>query len=202
MTDPARDGAVEVWYVRHGETDWNRAGRIQGWIDLPLNDAGVAQAARLAPRLAGVAFDGVFASDLVRARVTAETALPGTEVRPDARLRELDYGVFEGKAWDDLEGEEAALAHHWRADPVGRRIPDGESYADLAVRLDAFRAELPPGRYAAFCHGGTIRVALYGILGRPAPGRWRLEIDNTSLTRVRYEARGPTLVTLNDHAHL
>ena len=202
MNDPLAPGAVEIWYVRHGETDWNRAGLIQGWIDLPLNDVGASQARRLAPRLAGVAFDAVFASDLGRARATAQSALPGVDVRLDPRLRELDYGVFEGKAWDALEGEEAALAARWRADPVGQRIPDGESYGDMQVRLDAFRADLPPGRYAVFSHGGAIRVALYGVLGRPAPGTWRLEIDNTSITRVRYEERGPTLVTLNDHAHL
>lgn len=193
---------LDLWLIRHGQTDGNAQRRIHGRTDTPLNDAGAAQATRLAPRLAGVAFDAVFASDLGRARATAQSALPGVDVRLDPRLRELDYGVFEGKAWDALEGEEAALAARWRADPVGQRIPDGESYGDMQVRLDAFRADLPPGRYAVFSHGGAIRVALYGVLGRPAPGTWRLEIDNTSITRVRYEERGPTLVTLNDHAHL
>ena len=194
---------LELWLIRHGETDWNVQDRIQGSSDVPLNAAGLQQARRLAPRLAGVGFDAVYASDLARARVTAETALPGASVRLDPRLRELAYGIFEGKSWATLDGDEAIEARHWHEDRYGRRIPGGESFADLQARVAAFRAELPErGRVIAFSHGGTIRATLYAALGQPVKGVWRLEVGNTSISRLAFDHRGTTLVTVNDHAHL
>ncbi|MFU8889518.1 MAG: histidine phosphatase family protein [Trueperaceae bacterium] len=194
---------LELWLIRHGETDWNAQDRIQGSSDIPLDATGLAQARRLAPRLAQVDFDAVYASDMARARVTAETALPGADVRLDPRLRELAYGIFEGKSWATLDADEAIEARHWHEDRYGRRIPGGESYADLQARVAAFRAELPErGRVIAFAHGGTIRAALYLALGQPVPGVWRLEIANTSITRLGFDHRGTTLITVNDHAHL
>jgi broad specificity phosphatase PhoE len=196
---------LELWLIRHGETDWNVDGRIQGFSDRPLNDKGRRQAGLLAERFREMEmrFDAVYASDLERARVTAEVSLPGAEIRLDPRLRELSYGIFEGKVWDRLDADEAAAARHWSEDRFGRRIPGGESYADLMDRMASFRADLPPrARVAAFSHGGTIRSALYGILGRPTPGAWRVDIDNTSITRLRFDRRGTTVVTINDHAHI
>jgi broad specificity phosphatase PhoE len=195
---------LELWLIRHGETDWNVEGRIQGFADRPLNDKGRRQAELLAARLDQTPFDAVYASDLDRASATARTALPCAEVRLDPRLRELSYGIFEGKTWTNLDADEAAAARHWSEDRFGRRIPGGESYGDLMARIAAFRADLPErGRIAAFSHGGTIRSALYGVLGRPTPGAWRVDIDNTSITRLRFDRRGGvTLVTINDHAHI
>jgi 2,3-bisphosphoglycerate-dependent phosphoglycerate mutase len=200
---PGGGTVLELWLIRHGETDWNVDGRIQGFADQPLNDKGRRQAGLLAGRLRDTGFDAVYASDLERARVTAEMGLPGADVRLDPRLRELSYGIFEGKSWTTLDAREAAAARHWSEDRFGRRIPGGESYGDLMERVAAFHADLPTrGRVAAFSHGGTIRSALYGILGRPTPGAWRVEIDNTSITRLRFDGRGPTVVTINDHAHV
>lgn len=193
----------ELWLIRHGETDWNAQGRIQGAADVPLNARGLRQAALLGERLAGQAFDAVYASDLARARATAETALPGADVRLDPRLRELAYGVLEGKTWSDMSDEEAAIAAHWHEDPYARRVPGGESYADLTERVEAFRAALPArGRIAAFSHGGTIRSALYAVVGRPNGAAWRVAIGNTAITRLRFDERGVTVVSVNDEAHL
>ena len=195
---------LELWLVRHGVTDWNLAERIQGWSDPPLNAAGRVQAERLAPRLADVAFDRVVSSDLGRARATAALALPGAHVELDPRLRELDYGTFDGATWADLAtGELAEPAALWRADRQRRRTPGGESFDDLAVRFAAFRADLPAtGRVIAFAHSGTINTALHGVLGHPEGRGWRLQIANTGITVLRFGAERTTIVTLNDHAHL
>lgn len=195
---------LEIWWIRHGETDWNTENRIQGSADQPLNARGLHQAALLAPRLATVGFDAVYASDLDRARTTAHTALPDADVRLDRRLRELAYGVLEGKIWAQLGADDADLAAHWSQDRLGRRLPGGgESYGDLMARVAAFQADLPThGRVAAFSHGGTIRSALYGVIGLPAQQAWRVEIDNTSVTRLRFDDRGATLLSVNDRAHL
>jgi broad specificity phosphatase PhoE len=195
---------LELWLVRHGVTDWNLAERIQGWSDPPLNAAGRAQAERLAPRLAGIAFDRVVASDLERARTTAAVALPEARVELDPRLRELNYGAFDGASWADLAtGELAEAAAHWRADRQRRRTPGGESFDDLAERVRAFRADLPEaGRVIAFAHSGTINTALHGVLGRPEGRGWRLQIANTGITVLRFGEGRTTIVTVNDHAHL
>ena len=194
---------LELWLIRHGETDWNTQGRIQGFANQPLNAKGISQAQRLAARLAGVRFDAVYASDLERARVTAQTALPGADLQLDQRLRELSYGVLEGKAWSSMTEEEAAIAECWHRDPYTRRVPGGESYGDLSARVEAFRADLPgDARVVAFTHGGTIRSALYGLIGRPNGAAWRVTIDNTSITRLRFDERGTTIVGVNDRAHL
>ncbi len=194
---------LELWLIRHGETAGNASRRIHGITDAPLNDLGLRQAELLAPRLAGVSFDAVYASDLQRAHRTALTALPGAEVRLDRRLREMSYGVFEDRTWEELDADETAEANHWREDPVGRRVPGGESYGDLWARLESFRADLPgEGRIAVFTHGGAIRVFLYGALGKTRHDGLRFSVANTSITRLRLRPDGLTIVTLNDHAHL
>jgi len=195
----------ELWLIRHGETDWNTEDRIVAATDLPLNATGIEQARHVGARLAelGTRFDTVYASDLARARVTAELAFPAATLRQDPRLRELDYGVFEGHRWDELDGSLAAAASHWRADPYTRRAPGGESYDDVIARFEAFRSELPPsGRCAVVSHGGTIRCVVYAAMGRPPRGSWGLEIANTAISRLRYRERTVRIVTLNDHAHL
>ena len=194
---------LELWLIRHGETDWNAQGRIQGSADQQLNARGLAQARRLGARLASVRFDAVYASDLQRAAQTARTALPDAEVQFDARLRELAYGVLEGRTWAELDAPTEAMAAHWREDPYGRRIPGGESYDDLLERFEAFRADLPAeGRVAAFTHGGLVRSALYATVGRPDGRAWGFAVENTGITRLRFRPERVTLVTVNDHAHL
>jgi broad specificity phosphatase PhoE len=190
----------ELWWIRHGETDWNLEVRIQGSSDVELNETGVAQARALAPKLQEVAFDAVYASDLARARRTAEIALPGAVVRSDPRLRELSHGILEGARWADLTPEQTAAARHWREDPRRRRLPGGgESYDELTERVAAFTADLPAeGRFAAVAHGGTIRSALYAILGPPGGSTWRVAIDNCSVTRLRFGDRGVTILAVNE----
>lgn len=193
----------ELWWIRHGETDWNLAGRIQGSADVELNETGISQARALARRLQEVTFDAVYASDLARAVRTAHLATCGADVRSDPRLRELAYGMLEGARWAELSDEQAEAARHWHEDPLRRRLPGGgESYDDLAARVAAFVADLPAeGRFAAFAHGGTIRSALYTILGHPNGSAWRLAIDNCSVTRLRFDDRGVTILTVNEGVH-
>jgi broad specificity phosphatase PhoE len=194
---------LEIWLIRHGETDWNVDHRIQGVTDVPLNARGVAQATRLANRLAPVKFDAVFSSDSQRAHATAQHALSGARIATDPRLRELAYGIFEGQRWASLPEELIPAATTWRADRWGQKIPGGESFQDLTTRMQAFLAELPStGRVAVFSHGGAIRTVLYAMWGFEPNGQWRLEVTNTGITRIVRREQVSTLWTLNDHAHL
>lgn len=145
-----------ILLARHGETDWNREGRWQGWADPPLNELGREQARALAEQLRSTLFDAVFSSDLRRARETAEiVAAPhGVPVLADPGLREIDVGSFSG-----LTRAEIAVRF-----PDGVR-PDGETREQHAARvLEAVEriARANAGRRILLVtHGGTIR-ALHG----------------------------------------
>src|SRR5579872_1917671 len=100
---------TQILFIRHGETDWNRIKRIQGHIDIPLNETGLEQARRIAARMAreagaGRGVDAIYASDLMRARQTAEptVAALGLSLKLQPGLRERAYGVFQGHDSDEI----------------------------------------------------------------------------------------------------
>ncbi len=204
MTEnPDSDQRLDLWLIRHGETDWNRQQRWQGQSDTPLSDQGIAQARALAERLAQEQFDGVFSSDLKRAADTARLALPDCDLLTDIRLREMDFGEFEGKSYHDLLNTHGDTIAQWRRDPHGFRAPNGESYMDLHQRVVDWRADLPPsGRYAAFLHGGTIRALLYAVTGVPVDNTWAVRVDNASISVLKRFGELWVLHGLNDTAHL
>jgi broad specificity phosphatase PhoE len=142
--------------VRHGETDWNAEGRLQGHTDRPLNDFGRRQAKELAQRLAGEGVDAIYASDLVRAKETAEIVGErlGLPVVIDPDLREKDWGTWEGLTGDErvhveLAGE-STEAHRDRVMRAVRRIAQRH----------------PDQRVVVVTHGGSLRriqAALNGV---------------------------------------
>jgi broad specificity phosphatase PhoE len=147
--------------VRHGETDWNRDGRWQGHSDTHLNDVGREQAVRVAGELDGV--DVLYASDLARARETAEivAARLGLPVRLDERLRERSFGAWEGKTAPEIEAEFRDAHARWLAG-AGPGAEDAEAFADFAARVQAFLADVlaahPDETVLVVAHGGSIRV--------------------------------------------
>ncbi len=197
---------LRVWLVRHGVTDWNLQGRWQGWTDTALSDTGRLQAKRLEPRLAGRHFDAVFSSDLQRASDTARLA--GLTPTPDARLREVHFGDFEGGLSSDNRQHPEFDA--WLAAPATTRTPNGESYGDLQARALEWLAQLPEsGEVIAFAHGGTIQTLVTGLLhieAMVAPRIWRLQVKHASITVLErhWTPTGAvwTMERLNDTAHL
>jgi probable phosphoglycerate mutase len=145
--------ARAFWYLRHGETDWNAAGRSQGSTDIPLNAAGLDQAQGAARMLRGRGIATLVASPLARARVTAGIVADaiGRPVEFDPALREVSFGVAEG---EPLTG--------WFADWVGGLFtPEGgESFADLRLRAVAAinRALARPAPVLVVAHGGFFRA--------------------------------------------
>ena len=195
---------MELWLVRHGETEKNREGVWQGQLDVPLSPEGRTQAKRLAARLQrlGLRFDGLFSSDLARARETARVlgeAL-ALEAKEDPRLRELCVGALAGKPREEVFSTYAEVLAQTRADPWRTRLPGGESLSDLKARLLAFLDELPKGRHLVVTHAGVIRVAVWVALGLEVGQPWRLRVPNASLTRVLLPEgqAGP----IGDAAHL
>lgn len=140
--------------VRHGATDLNLEGRCQGWIDPDLNGRGVrqARAAGAALRTMGVRPTEVWSSDLLRARRTAELLVPDAAVRTDRRLRELAFGSWEGRAWDEVRSTRSKAFLGWARDPEAVAPPGGETLGELRARMwswiasvRGWRADVPAG---------------------------------------------------------
>ncbi|OLT20394.1 histidine phosphatase [Pseudonocardia sp. CNS-139] len=163
--------------LRHGQTDYNVAGRMQGHIDSVLTETGVAQAAQVAPAIARLAPDRLISSDLSRAADTADAvaAACGQAVKLDARLRETHLGDWQGQTVEEIEtGYPGAIAH-WRSDPAWAP-PGGESRIDVVRRSLPVVEELDE-EYSAedaadvtavlIAHGGLIAGLVCGLLALP-----------------------------------
>lgn len=194
--------------VRHAQTAWNVAHRYQGQVDIPLDACGHRQAARLAERLAREVIDAVYTSDLARTRQTAAPLLAqcDLEARRDGRLRELNYGAWEGLTVDEIL---ARYPEQWRIYRTeGKRdiIQDGESLADGSARIAAVFDEIVADHAGetvlVVSHGGTLRIALCHLLGLPTEREHIFHFDNTSISDVRITQQGPRIKTLNEHVHL
>jgi broad specificity phosphatase PhoE len=170
---------ITLYYVRHGETDWNLAQRYQGRRDIPINATGRAQAKQHGLKLAAVlagqaaALDYV-ASPLKRASETmeilrAELGLARGAYRTDARLLEMDYGSWEGQLWHDMARLDAAGYAARQADIWSWRPKDGESYQMVADRVGSWLAEVERDSVVV-AHGGVSRV-LRALLESLAPTR-------------------------------
>ncbi len=195
---------LELWLIRHGETDWNREGRVQGRSDNALNDRGRAQARALGARLAVTAFDRVYASDLSRAVETARLVFPGRAHELDARLREVAGGVLEGKTAAEMSEGELRVRELRGAGRMDVRPEGGESYQDVLVRVRDWLGELPgQGRVACVTHGGVIHTVLKVAFGQVEDwaGGPTIAIANASVSVLRLGAR-TVVERVNDHAHL
>lgn len=194
--------------IRHGETAWNHDHRIQGALDIGLNEAGRAQALLLAQALVEEPLDAVYASDLVRARDTAAAVaeVRGLPLRLDAGLRERRFGIFEGRSFTELEQLYPADTLRWR-----RRDPDfgpegGERLVDFYERCVGALARIAAahrgGSIAVVSHGGVLDC-LYRAATRldlQAPRTWT--VANTSVNRLLWTEDGFGLVGWGDVQHL
>lgn len=201
--------ATRIIAVRHGETAWNVAARIQGQLDVGLNDTGRWQARRVGEALLGEQITAVYTSDLGRARQTAQSIaeVTGTPVVPEEGLRERSFGIFEGKTFDEIHQAWPDHAHNWR-----KRVPEwqppegGESLIQLRERvtrtLAALAARHPGEQIVVVAHGGVLD-ALYRIAtGQDvnSPRTW--ELPNGAINRLLWTPEGFTLVGWSDTQHL
>ncbi len=147
--------------IRHGPTEWNEKGLVQGHSDVPLSDRGRAEVARwrLPPAVAGFA---VVSSPLARAVETARLLAGEPDIEP--RLTEMSWGAWEGRTLPDLRAELGDLMAAWEAEGLHFRAPGGESPHQVQARLRPWLAERARHRQAtlAVCHKGVIR-ALYAL---------------------------------------
>jgi alpha-ribazole phosphatase len=178
--------------VRHCEPEDGARGRVYGTLDVGLSADGRAQAVELVDRLDGVAVDVIWTSPRRRARETAEPLAAARGLRPlqEDDLRELDFGDFEGRTFDEIAEADPELYKIWMETPTAVRFPGGECYADLKMRarraLD--RAVTVGGSVVVVTHGGVVRAAL---------AEW-LRIADEAIFRIDQRYGGITVVDLID----
>ncbi len=196
-----------VYIVRHGETDYNATGRWQGFLDIPLNDMGRQQAARLAQYLQaqGDVIEHVYTSDLRRAHETAEIIARayGLEAQTEVRLRETNVGVFQGLTNEEIDAKYGDIRHRWNQDNLFV-LPEGESRSQVQQRMMEFwhewTARLPMRNAMIVSHAGSIRWLLRGI--DPDYDHHSYDLANTSLTIVQRLKTGWVLERAGTIAHL
>ncbi|MFM9845661.1 MAG: histidine phosphatase family protein [Hyphomicrobiaceae bacterium] len=191
-----KDG-VTLYFVRHGETDWNAIRRYQGQTDTPLNDKGRGQAARngrmLRELLSGQTDLDFVASPLQRASETMsiirrEMGLVPDDFRREDRLKEINFGHWEGRIWDVLADEDPVAFKARTADPFNWCPIDGESYADLARRVETWLTTLQRDTVAV-SHGGVSRVVRGHVLALDGAAIPLLEVPQDKVLVLRAGAQ-------------
>ena len=199
---------TRILAIRHGETTWNVDSRIQGQLDIGLNDLGRRQAERAAHALVDEPLAAVYSSDLSRAHDTALALgrVTGLPVRPDAGLRERRFGVFEGQTFAEIDAAHPDLALRWKRREPDFGAPGGETLIAFYERCVATAARLaaahPGDSIALVTHGGVLDC-LYRAATRVelnAPRTWT--IGNTSINRLLWTPDGFTLIGWGDTQHL
>lgn len=187
-----------IGWIRHGVTEWNQLGRIQGVTDIPLSQEGIEQAKLLAERLASEdkQWDGIVASDLERAATTGKIIAErlGLPLLTDARLRERSFGEAEGKT---LPERLERWGEDWR-----QRVPDQENTVSVVKRGIAFVDELvnahPGQSWLIVSHGSFLTAMLHSLRGELPEGY----IQNVSLTVLEQQTQGWKPILHNCTLHL
>ncbi len=203
---------THILLARHGETEWNKIGRVQGWTDIGLSADGESQAVKLANRLSKTPLAAVYSSELSRAVQTAEAvAAPhGLPVQTLPGLREKGYGLWEGLTREDLERDWTDLWHQYHTLRVLETVvPEGETWPEVCLRtVEALKFILAghPGAddtVLVVGHGGSARALVLEALQAPLPTLLRLHLDNASLSRLDFHSLTDSqVVFLNDTSHL
>ncbi len=173
----------ELWLIRHGETEWSRAGRHTGRTDVPLTARGEQQARELGQKLSGREFSLVLTSPLCRARDTATLAGYGA-AQPDPDLLEWDYGIYEGRTTQEIRAGTPGWSI-WKTND----IPGGESAGQVAVRAQRVieRSCAAGGSVALFAHGHLLRILTACWLGLEPRAARLFALSPASLSSLGHE---------------
>lgn len=199
---------MDLFLIRHGETEWNRVGRCQGVSDIELNEAGMSQAALLAQSLSDVSVSAVYSSDLKRALATAEAIAEyhGVDVVVEPALREMDQGRFEGLSFVKIKEEHRELLDRWRQSPELVTVPGGESLPDVQERayrtIQKISVEYNGKTVVVVSHHFVIATLLCKILELPLRefGSFRLKAACKNL--LRFTEGRFSVELINDITHL
>ena len=197
---------TRIYLIRHGETEWNKEGRLQGTSNVLLSPEGIRQAKLLAQHTPFHSVDAIYSSDLSRAVKTAEIlaekfSLPVVEERG---FRETDFGEWEGRLLGELSGVEGFENFFTRPDKV--HPPNGETFLESQARvmtaLEEIVADSDGQSIIVVSHGSVIRLILCAALGVSIRKMWAIAQFNTSVNILRVDDGNAVVELINSTAHL
>jgi alpha-ribazole phosphatase len=192
-----------LWLWRHPEPETAAAGHCYGSLDWKLSPRGVLQAHAAAQALSGEPFSAIYSSPRRRCTEAAAIVAAGRDfpVQTMESLRELDFGEFEGRSYDEIAALYPALYHQWMEHPTEVRFPGGESFADMRARVIAAAGDLRlrhAGETVIFVtHGGVIRILLAEALGMAPATIFRIAQSHGAINRIRYFGDVPSVELVN-----
>ncbi len=204
----AAEKNTELIVVRHGQTDANLSGRMQGHFDSNLDNEGIRQAFLLAGRLKGESFDAFYCSDLARAMATADIIAGHCALQPVAEreLREWNMGALENISYDDVRREYPEIMDGFKFDAPELVIPGGEKKSDFYRRISRFMTTVTErhygGRILVVAHGGVLQAMLKHVMGANNVWSFLPRSSNTGYNKFIRRLDGWQLCCWNDTAHL
>ncbi len=200
---------MKLVLVRHGETDWNKAGKFQGHYDIPLNHRGLAQARQTASAVVNWKHRAIYSSPLSRTMQVAEeiSRLGGQPIVPIAALKELDLGDLEGVTGQEMRQYWPDIYHAWRADPSTVTMPNGESISQLQQRAWQALEPLETAHEAddamiVVSHNFAIRAIISKVVGIPLSNFHCMSLSLSSISVVESTQQGRRLTLYNSTCHL
>ena len=195
--------------VRHAETSWNKAGKIQGHTDIGLSPEGIRQAGLLNHHLSNLTIDAAYSSDLDRTMQTAGILLEGRGISPTPSpdIREFGYGEWEGMTFGEVEQRHPSDFAKMMDHTSSFAPPGGESLGDVATRVGRFvamTAATHPNDETLLVvgHGGALRLVIAHLLDLPPAASWRFFLASASLTVVDGYPNNAVLYLLNNTSFL
>ncbi|MBM5800643.1 MAG: histidine phosphatase family protein, partial [Cyanobacteria bacterium K_DeepCast_35m_m2_023] len=208
---PSQGTGPRLLLVRHGETDWNRQGRFQGQIDIPLNRNGIAQAEAAGQALAGVRINRAYTSSMARPRQTAEAILrshPGVPLTSTRGLVEIGHGLWEGRLESEIAEGWPQLLDDWKRTPQTVQMPEGETIQQVWDRSLACWQTIANGLAAdetalVVAHDAVNKTILCALLGLSPADIWVIKQGNGGITVIDYPqgASGQALVSAMNLTH-
>ncbi len=180
-----------LYLLRHAQSEGNKLGLFQGSLDLPLSDEGKKQAIQAVEKLKEYHFEVIYTSPQKRALETATIIADrlGLPLKRDERLREISYGILEGKKHSEVR--EWEIYQKWLENPLKNPLENAENLFDAQRRFLEFLKELSEERILIVTHGGIVRVALCTVAGIPLNFIWKFSVGNCSLTKLEIKELEP-----------
>jgi len=212
-TLPNKGSKKRIVLVRHGETDWNKQGRFQGQIDIPLNQNGKAQAKAASEFLKNICIQKAFSSSLSRPRETAKIILkehPGIEITLKDNLKEIGHGKWEGKLESEIKSNWPDLLEKWKLFPEKVQMPEGENIEEVSTRSITGWIEICQDlknneTALVVAHDAVNKTILCHLLGLTPSAIWMIKQGNGGITVVdlsEKEGQPDQIVSLNITSHL
>lgn len=206
---------MKIYFIRHSETDCNKNHLFYGKMDVPINENGKVQAALLAQHLKNVVFDHVYASDMRRVRQTLDIVLDANhqacihrpEITYDAQMREIDFGLWEGKTYQEISEQYPEDVQTWAQDWEHSCPTGGESFKSFCTERvkniffniikDAQDKHLDNGTILIAAHNGVLQAMFVAMMGLSMSGMWHFQFEQDAYCRVDFEYDNFTIRRIN-----